>query len=297
MAFACSAVPTTPTVIYTPIDTHNLETLWVISDVRIVDGQLNCPLAAADGRIVLLGWFNDHYGLTSLSASDGSVLWNVETGSTAYTIFLAPDDLFVGYAGVGSVAAFDPVTGKQNWSTLLPKAHSVAYLSWEEGLVSAYTNNGRYYRLNPDGRIIEMGTGQTVFSAFYAKTDLRDDFLMPPVFGEEMIYIRGRRIAGRAYAIDRETGQVNWQTESDVISNLGEGEDAVYMLTENAHLIGRDSPTGQIVAFAQFDSEPFAFSPERGGYCVAVDKQQGMVYAALGDSLQLFSFSIEELTP
>jgi glucose dehydrogenase len=121
-------------------------------------------------------------------------------------------------------------------------------------------------------------------------------FLRGAEFSDEVIFDRIGRGSGYIKAIDRETEEILWETEKNVISNVAATKSTAYFLTLDGRLVGLDARSGEIVTTVEFEPAPFILNgpnANAGGYFVAVDEDAKMLYVQLGDSYQLFAFRIE----
>ena len=119
-----------------------------------------------------------------------------------------------------------------------------------------------------------------------------------PVFTDKFVFQRTGLVLGSLLAIDRRTGQVVWKTENTVISNVVELPDRskVVYLTEDGKLLEVDESNGSQNVLAEFSSAPFMLSGSgkvgAGGYELALDQSNGILFVLLGDSRQLFAFKV-----
>ncbi len=293
---ACSNPAITPTVsVYSIADSQHLGLMWDESSVWVGYSPQYCLLAAGNGRVFLIGKAGPiaNWGLTALAAADGQMLWNTTDVNGASSMHLTASALYLGFSGVGRVAAYDPVSGKQLWITHLSQIDAVVYLAHNNYLLTAYTDTGNYYRLDEKGNIIETGTGESIRSLFKNETDLAVSYSQQPVYTEAAVYVRAGSVVGRVYAIDRTSDTTLWETEATIISNIAFGQNSLYVLRNDNYLLGLDTSTGEINSFVQFSLPPFPFGANRGGYCTAFDSDSQQVVASLGDSHQLFAFKPE----
>jgi outer membrane protein assembly factor BamB len=221
------------------------------------------------------------------------------------------------FAGKARVTNYNPQSGEPIWITRY-NTNSVFTLSVEGDSLSVSLNPDKFSQLNATTgeNIKTLRTDDTIFlrteqityirkpylntlSAYETNTDnliwdgvFDKEIFQPPVFTDDMIYVRTDKALGRIYALERETGKKLWRTDRVVVSNIAVSKSTVFFLTQDGLLLEQDEQTGEIVSSVVFTNSPFllAGDTEAGGYYVAYDEKTNHVFVVLGDSRQLFAF-------
>ena len=271
-------------------ESYLLAEQWSRAEVMAQYVGSGAMLAAADGKVFILGRLgrNEESSVIALSASDGSLAWRASIGDE-WDLSVTPDSLYVGDSTVvARVSSYDLETGGVQWSRHL-WSNSILYIVAEGGRVSVNVNPDRFYVLGDDtGDILQrVRSSDPIFLSTDTVTYMRQPFsnalqaisvkdgellwevqvangiYHPPVFTENAIYIRtGIELGGQVYAIDRQTGEILWETEQNVVSNVAVAENTVFLLTEDGYLMGLDRDTGEAVAYVLFSPAPFLFSSQ-----------------------------------
>ncbi|MEJ2746581.1 MAG: PQQ-binding-like beta-propeller repeat protein, partial [Anaerolineae bacterium] len=84
-----------------------------------------------------------------------------------------------------------------------------------------------------------------------------------------------------------QTGDLIWETEENVVSNVAVDGAAAFFVTSQAELVALDVETGQKVGSVQFSNEETQLGEDRGYFVAA---SGGNVFVYLGDGRQLFAF-------
>lgn len=104
---------------------------------------------------------------------------------------------------------------------------------------------------------------------------------------------------GEICAVDISTGQLLWRSDLGVISNVVVSDKAVFVLVESGNLLALNPITGQEIPALRisFENKPFILYSTRtsaGGYFLAYDNENHILFVALGDSRQLFAFKLND---
>ena len=270
-----------------------LELLW---SQEVFTGHVvtQKKLAATDGIVFFIGSLSqsDRGGLIALDGESGKMLWQVED---AHSLDATPAGVFVEYTSY--VHAYNPHTGDELWSKRLPGARNVAYLYFiNDELYINTTGSYVYYRLDAQtGEVLERSLGNSIFTDF-------DPWIFShlPAIIENTIYFwkvgAVSTPASSILAVSRDSDQVLWKSEDNVISNVAATATRVYFVTYDDELQVLDGSTGDPIVALQIEPSINFFDREidsvSDGYQLAVDPDKQLLYLILGDSNQMFAFRI-----
>src|SRR5688572_20122380 len=103
---------------------------------------------------------------------------------------------------------------------------------------------------------------------------------------------------GKIYALDKRTGNLLWNIDAHVLSNVGTNKSQIYFLTNDGYLKVLDLNTGQEITKLEFS--PTSLEPNSppsgniiGAYYLWVDTENSIVTISFGDSCQLAAFKVE----
>jgi outer membrane protein assembly factor BamB len=265
----------------------------------------------------ILDYRQKNNSVNCLNGKTGDVLWVNDANSSTNFIFV-PDGIYVERdGGGGGVTKYD-LKGNTVWvnytwgsgilymylidnqlqvSVYPPKLvglnvfdgkQVVQYLKGEEAFISTpidtFINES-----NSKLKAVLLESGQTKW-----ETKIPGGLRAPPIFLDHVIILRSGDVMGSIYAIDRASGDILWKTEIGVISNIGYSvnHNKIYYLTKEGKLLGSDINTGTESVLVDFTPAPFTTLNEEnvGAYNVAFDDTTNILYAIIGDSMQLFAF-------
>ncbi|MCP4426365.1 MAG: PQQ-binding-like beta-propeller repeat protein [Chloroflexi bacterium] len=237
------------------------------------------------------------------------------------------DTLLLGYDGrgktlphstiaSGGVAAYDINAGKVRWARKVPGTNRVDSLVAGNGRVSVDSDNNYAYHLFDTATGALLATPEKDFSTRFPTSiallvvdeDIsfvdtakspniefwRSRFLRvryPPMILENHILV-GIESVAHVKTLDRNTGEVLWQTENNVISNIAVDDSTAFYLSFEAELVGVNIETGQKVASVQFSGGSVHWGARGKGRGFYVAANDGKVFVYLGDSRQLFAFHL-----
>lgn len=270
-----------------PLTTHqviendsSLEELSSISNIFIEANQISV-LSATKKMIFVIGSLSpiETVHLLALDSLDGSMIWSLHDHPASLDV--TSSALYVG--STSTVTSYDLDTGEINWSTWIPFTRNFSRIYVKDDFIYTFETTGHNYLINTKTGKVTQGSGNQEFFETNAIFTDRTKFLYYP-------------LSNSVEAISRENGKILWQIESEVISNIVVNGGMVYFLTIGGKLVGVDPQTGEILETILFDPNPFTlYNPEElmtSGYYVAIDKDENLLYAYLGDSNQLFAFKI-----
>ncbi|NIR25765.1 MAG: PQQ-binding-like beta-propeller repeat protein [Gammaproteobacteria bacterium] len=234
----------------------------------------------------------------ALDASEGALLWRLPRPVSS--LFATSAALYVG--SYRQISAHDLRTGQTLWTASLPLiTRNVAYLLVVDNLIYARSSTAHLLRADTGEVIMNFTEGPLEATLqkwqIQANPEYFSDFA-DITLTQDTKFIRGvAEFRGDGVrAVDRQTGEILWQMEDGIISNVAATETVLYLLRRDRRLLGLDTRTGKVVTSVQFEPSPITSKDVdrgfMGGYYVAVDKEAGRLYAYLGDSAQLFAFKI-----
>jgi outer membrane protein assembly factor BamB len=139
---------------------------------------------------------------------------------------------------------------------------------------------------------IDPASGDTNWAA-----TINDEILLAPIFLDDVILLRTGRIIGKITCIDRKAGKFLWISRDDIVSNLvySSMNESVYALSRDGELLSFDKNSGKETVLVKYTTSPFILNGEQdvGGYEVALDEGNNILFVLLGDSRQLFAFRLE----
>ncbi len=221
----------------------------------------------------------------------------------------------------GGVIAYDLDTSEIKWRTIISGTRSIRSLVASDDVISIdggmFPNY--YYLLDSDsGEVISKldkftsglsRSGSETNTAYWydyvisnpspaQNADVQnivfwaerfDKVSQPPVIHNDMLLIRQNEgtSLGKILALNEQHGDVVWETENDVVSNVAVNDSTAFFLTSSAKLFAIDVETGQKIGFVQFAKGDVQLAESRG-FFVAANEEDVFVY--MGDSRQLFSF-------
>lgn len=315
-----------------PIATHSVNTtsikeLWSLSDVYTSQSDLTPMMIADSGKIALIGSLDKKIliaGLICVDSSDGHLNWQMQDrlDEPGYFSSLTANsgELFVGYGGESSVKKYDFATGDLLWSqsiegggqpyiffvdkeiqaptspfwfTALDSATGKILRTIKKDSIFISTVDDTFLRWGSEMRAINTKTGELLWEA-----QLDHVLSMQPVFTENTIFLRSGNGIGSIYAIERSTGNILWKTDDTFISDIAfsDKNGLVYVINQNGEVWEINGSSGERKPIIEFTNTPFQYNgPEAtvGGYEIAYDNTEDILYVLLGDSTQLFAFKVE----
>ncbi len=244
----------------------SLENIWVLNNIFMRESSQTFLMASQD-RVFIYG-ANTQTGSSQVigyDLSNGRELWAKKFD--AMSLLYQSGYLIVG--GVGDIYSLNPENGKTLWSKYLPPGKAISVYLIRDTLYARVFN--RIYAISPQ-------TGEF----------LNDGFTPPQRSTEDWAYY-----FDRAVVVDKQTKQITWDTERDVISNLTFDGANAYAVTEAGLLLQLTLNTEKINTLVEFEPNPFHTRTEENGllsYYVYSNSDYLFVY--LGDSSQLFAFKI-----
>lgn len=285
-------------------------------------------LAASNEYLFLLGSLaqDKPSSLHTINLSTGQVEANYTIQSRTEVLAVGENYFYLGVPSLGKidensttgaafVAAYEITSGQQVWRTYIRGARGIHLVHVFENMLSVIGSTAtitRYQMLDADSGQVRYNS-ETSYpilisdNAWYSITppnqlraveiekvlwqrefDQRVLFL-PPVMSNHIIIGRTGEVIGNVFGLDSVSGDILWESDDVVYSNVIADRGIVYFLTEQAELKAVDAQTGQIIASVQFVPDA-AQEHLTQSYLYSVAASNGIVVVYLGDSRQLFAF-------
>jgi len=301
------------------IEESELELLWMRRDVYVLQNDFDAQISAGSGLLCLLGdiEYPPEKAISCIEGISNEVQWQKAPGN-AMGILVASDGVYVSYIGFSpGIDKYDH-EGGLIWSRTLTGSGIIYFYHYNDS-IELFLHPERFLVLgaesedeieNIKGVEVILKTSTEVFTknAYLESKDLKSENInwsfeignsirLKPLFTDNYIFLRTGRVLGSALAVDRKTGDVLLNTEKNVISNvvyLPKTNQAV-MLNENGFLLAIDVLNGQQTKLVEFSNPPFVLNGDAnvGGYELAFDEEQSILFVLLGDSRQLYAFLVK----
>jgi len=306
---------------HTIASTNGLSPLWSLNNIYTVQSDFESQMGASAGLVCILGdvVYPPKEGLSCIDGLTGKTAWQRYIG-TSTAILAISNGIYVTYGGRSGIEKYD-LSGKLLWSHGF-SGTGVVYIYPYQNQIQLFMDPERFLVLdsNTGESIEDLNGNEVIFSttterfvlSFGIESRSRDlnqvnwhtenrDMLniggiIAPVFSDRFVFYRTGSVLGTLLAIDRGTGQVAWKTENNVVSNVIElpNKNKVAYLTRDGKLLAVDENNGSQNVLAEFSSAPFMLNGDivAGGYELALDQSNGILFVLLGDSRQLFAFKV-----
>jgi outer membrane protein assembly factor BamB len=256
--------------------------------------------------------------LYSIDSMTGEVIWEWRIHLPS-PIAASRETLYQG--DYNTIRAYDIRNGSLLWEAGLNRAGNIMFLSASPEKICVYGSSGKSFTLDDQGHVIkETEVDQirftlicddiTVVSRGYRleginnqsgdllwSTELDDSLGQAPLFWDSMIYIRTgiQEVPGKIIAISRLDGHIAWESERNAISNPGVLDSYLFYLGMEGDLILLDRMSGLERFRLKFSPRPFVIDDSNGntgGYYVAADPENRIIFVSLGDSYQVFAIKL-----
>jgi outer membrane protein assembly factor BamB len=274
--------------------------LWSRQNV-FIDISASVGLATSSDKVFVAGSTNVNQAskLNALDIFTGEPIWKSDVRAL-FPIIADKNGVYVEGDGIGgNVTKYNPDTGEVLWSKDFWDSGGVLHLI-------IYDNDLHVY-LSPDKhKVVRTSDGKRILSLFPKNPPFFDSrecgtAYQTPVYTDGTIYFRDNEsfLEGKICAVDISTGKLRWKSEFGVISNVAVSKNAVFVLVESGELLALDPSTGQKMATlgVSFDNQPFVpYSTDTtsGSFFLAYNVENDILIVYLGDSRQLFAFSVAE---
>ncbi|MCB9419064.1 MAG: PQQ-binding-like beta-propeller repeat protein [Ardenticatenaceae bacterium] len=220
--------------------------------------------------------------------------------------------------GVGGIAAYEINTGELRWVRKITGNRTVISLVADDTTISVDGIQSQYHLIDAQtGEFISsLDKPSEVIGSVYAtnmaywydhvtntslpeqEPDIQNiafwaerfgNVFQPPVLSDGVLLVRrgvGTSL-GDVAALNGETGDLIWETEKNVVSNVAVDGAVAFFVTSQAELVALDVETGQKVGSVQFSNGETQLGEDKGYFVAA---SGGNVFVYLGDGRQLFAF-------
>lgn len=307
-----------PTTLH-DIEESELQLLWMRSDVFALQNNFDTQISAGSGLLCVLGdvEYPPEKAISCIDGISNEVKWQKAPGN-AMGILVASDGVYVTYKGFSpGIDKYDH-EGGLIWSRTLT-GNGIIYFYHYNNLIELFLHPERFLILSAEREdeientkdvevILKTSTEVFTKNAYLESKDLNSEKVnwsleignsirLKPLFTDDYIFLRTGRVLGSTLAVDRKTGNILLNTEKNVISNvvyLPKTNQAV-VLTENGVLLAIDMASEQQTQLADFSNPPFVLNGDAnvGGYELAFDEEQSILFVLLGDSRQLYAFQVK----
>lgn len=297
---------------------NNIKLLWSVSEVYTIQNDFTPSISAGYGTVCIMGDTTSSLekSVICLDGLSGKEKWHIPFGD-AITSEIDQDGVYIAYGRSPGVEKYDH-QGSLLWSKSFNGT----------GLIHFYLLNQQVQLdLYPDKFIVLDSTSgdeiegvNNVESIFKTSTELFDIktsitsknpetgdiywsfetdkiIFQEPLFTDKTIYLKTEKTIGTILAVDRQTGNLKWKTERQVISNVVfiPSLNQIIGLLEDGDLVFMNTLDGNQEMVAEFTNPPFFLNGEMivGGYEIAYDEINKILFVLLGDSRQLFAIKLQ----
>lgn len=296
---------------------NNIKLLWSLSEVYTIQNDFTPAISAGYGVVCIMGDITSSFenSAVCLDGFSGKEKWHISLGD-AIASEIDQDAIYIAYGRDSGVEKYDH-QGKLIWSKSFNNT----------GLIHFYLFNKQVQiDLHPERFIIlDSTTGDEVEqiknteSIFKTSTELFDIntsitsknpksgdiywsfetgklIFHEPLFTDQTIYLKTEKTIGTILAVSRQTGRLKWKTSREVISNVVfiTSLNKLAGVSENGTLVFMNAMDGNQEMIAEFTDPPFSLNGEMvvGGYEIAYDEMNKILFVLLGDSRQLFALKL-----
>jgi hypothetical protein len=297
----------------------NLQLLWMRENVYSAQDDFHSQISAANGLLCILGdiEYPPEKAMSCVDGVSNDLKWQKSLGN-ATDILLAPDGVYVSYVGYSPGIEKYDYEGGLIWSQTFTGTGIIYFYNYKND-IQAFLHPERFLVLNSEtGDTIEnikdvdiiLKDSENVFTknSYLESQDINSKDInwsleignsvrLKPLFTEEFIFLRTGRTLGSVLAVKRQTGDVILHTEKNVISNVVylPQNNQIVVLNENGLVVSIDIISGEQTQLVEFTNPPFFLNGEEnvGGYELAFDESQNILFVLLGDSRQLYAFQMK----
>ncbi len=281
------------------ITSSNLDELWSINDIYIYNNPGDRYIAATNGVVAIQGSnnINSAYGLYAIDIMTGKLLWQVEQNAMA-TMVTNDNSFYLGESGGGSkLTSYDSQSGVLQWEKSFFSSGIEDLVNYHNSLY-AQVATSKHYWLNPD-------SGKSIYGVemdsppFFDYDGCGEKIQSPIYFYNIIVFYTKNALDTQICSLDSTTGNLIWQREYNIISNVIVTDIGVVFLVKEGSVLSLDLKSGSENGLLKIDISdlPFILSSNHkqiqvGNYSVAYDNENHYLIVYLGDSRQLFSFQI-----
>jgi outer membrane protein assembly factor BamB len=316
---ACSATRANPNCAqgeHELVENSHFQLLWKKSNVYSLHSTFNPMIQGTSQRVYAGVQIRDFSGtIAAYDIKTGSSLWQ-QTFSLPVNLLVSDTNLYVGE--YNKLVVHDVETGNPKKEINLPKVGTIQniYASGENLYIS--TGNGSWVVYNANKDEAEISEPLLPYAPFVIENEILytndvegfkavdtntqsvlwkysvDDIINPhPLFTSDKIIVPTQN--GRVYALNKNTGDLLWSQDFDLISNLAADSFHLFFLSKAGFLKVVDLGTGQEIQSLGFSPATFQTSTSDtivGGYNIWVDSESEIAVVSLGYSCQLMALQL-----
>lgn len=305
-------------VVHTVRVTKEIELLQILDSVYAIQNDFQPTIAGSSGLVCILGdiTYPPQQKVNCLDSLTGRLNWQRDIG-TASGIIMAHDGIYITYGGRPGVQRYD-LAGNLIWSRSLVGTN-VVYAYLNNNHIQLFMHPERFLVLDRrTGEIVEEQKGEEIiFSTdtnsyvrsfgiesrskdlgrLFWHMQLPSDIRLAPIFTEDSILLRTGRTRGSIIRVDQKTGEIVWETNDYIISNIAYSSDlnALFALTNEDELVTIQYPTGKQSILANFSPNFPGEDEPWEQFEIAFDEESKILSVLLGDSKQLFILRVKDL--
>lgn len=305
-------------VVHSVSTAKGIELLQTLHSVYALQNDFQPTIAGSSGLVCILGdiTYPPQSKVNCLDSLTGKLNWQKDIG-TASGIIMAPDEIYVTYGGRPGVERYD-FAGNSSWSRSLTGT-SVVYAYLNKNHIQLFMHPERYLLLDKrTGEIVEEQKGKEIIfstdtssyvrsfgiesrskdlSQLYWHMKLPNDIRLAPIFTEDSIFLRTGRTHGSIICVDRKTGDILWETDDHIISNIAysSGLNTLFALTNEEELVAIQQATGEQSILANFSPDFPSGDEPWEQFEITFDEESELLSVLLGDSKQLFILHVKDL--
>jgi len=317
--YARSACPVRPPDRTTLSLAPSLSLAWRREGVLIPAAWGESHLVALRDRVFFLGSLGSpRLSLMPLSAKDGSTISaeSLQVWPGSPTILTASDALLYLGTDFGHIVALEPETGQTIWRKTPNPFHRVRRLYLAEGDLLAVVDPSSLYVLDPQSgdylesdlphwivawspststaftslpRAIDTGSGAVIWETY-----IPGAVAGPALLTEQHLIFRAGEQEGSVYVLDRGTGSILFTSSAPAVGNIARMGSTVFWLSLDGMLLSWSPGETDERMLASFGTDLFDTQCAQGGFYLAADPLNSIVFVYLGDTAQLLAF---QLTP
>jgi outer membrane protein assembly factor BamB len=225
---------------------------------------------------------------------EGKTKWSQEGD---FSLTRSSTQLFIGDGR--TISSLAPADGEINWSTHLPGTGHVIELFFYDNQIFVSASRDPYFVISPnDGKVIAKYSSVDGFRGDYPHLPFFANVnFQPIILGNEAIFQWGDIL----YTLERKritTSDPIWEIKQDSISNSALIGDQLFYVARDDKLKSINASTGELLYENTIEPSIDFFNYEKNvqhaGYFVCSDMENQVLYVILGDSRQLFAFSVAE---
>jgi outer membrane protein assembly factor BamB len=305
-----------------PTETSDFKFLWSEPNVLVVyNNPLDPSLIGLNSTVFAMIYRSDNAAsqIIALDTQSGKMIWQRDITSQG-SIIASDSTLFM--ANYDHIQEYDLQTGNPIRVTNFPNIGNIYNMFVSNHSLYALSSSGRWLTYNLEDQTSELSEPFLPYTPFIVDSGVLylhdsegfkairnetgetlwvrpiDETIIPhPIFIENMIIILSD--IGKIYSLDKENGNLIWELDTNVISNVATDTSRLYFLTTDGYLKVLNISNGQ--ELQKFQVSPIAFvahqqnsSDAIGVYNMWVDSKNNTVVFSVGDSCQLIALKLKD---